>query len=666
MLFRRSVLAAFCFLPWPTELSAQTNPPVEAFGQLPFMSEPQLAPDGKHFAAIQSVDGRPTAFIYQVGAPAGSKPGVLGAKDWIVVGIDWVKNDRLVVLLKKSVTAVTDNRLRTWYRAVAVDPAAENLVVLMKDQWSVRFNSENAYIRDIDLDDPDNIFIGLYAENSLDDSDNPELLPSTPLQLDMFRVNVRTGDSRMAFEGLADTHAWYMDGHGHPVARIDRTIRPLVDHLKLFDSGSWKESGAYDASGDNGAALAGLAGDDKALIRFARDTAGMQILERHELSTPATGIVLFSNPTYDVTDAIEDDWTPHIIGASYADDRMEYVYFDGTREALQRGLEKAFPNLSVHAVSSDLAQDRLIVMVDGPQQPPAFYYLDRPTHQATLIASTYPGLTAANLGEMRAYAYKANDGLSIPAYLTLPPGRAAKNLPAVVLPHGGPDYRDMLRFDWIAQFFANRGYAVLQPNYRGSAGYGHGFTDAGLHQWGLKMQDDITDGVRKLVADGIADPKRICIVGGSYGGYAALAGAAFTPDLYACAVSFAGVSDLPRMLQSERVDYGKDSTTVSFWASRIGSDSDDSDLLRATSPARHADRVKCPVLLMHGEGDTTVRIVQSELMYDALKNAGKDVTFIRIPADDHYFSVADTRIRFLTETEKFLAAHIGTAQSSPK
>jgi len=173
------------------------------------------------------------------------------------------------------------------------------------------------------------------------------------------------------------------------------------------------------------------------------------------------------------------------------------------------------------------------------------------------------------------------------------------------------------------------------------------------------MEDDLTDGVKKLAAGGIADPKRVCIVGASYGGYAALAGAALTPDVYACAVSFAGVSTLHTMIGEERVRYGKDSQAVSFWISRIGSPYDDSEQLRATSPARHADQVRCPVLLLHGEGDTTVPIEQSEIMNDALKSAGKQVEFIRFPGEDHYFNLADTRIRFLTETEQFLKKNIG-------
>jgi dipeptidyl aminopeptidase/acylaminoacyl peptidase len=173
------------------------------------------------------------------------------------------------------------------------------------------------------------------------------------------------------------------------------------------------------------------------------------------------------------------------------------------------------------------------------------------------------------------------------------------------------------------------------------------------------MEDDLADGVKKLVADGMVDPKRVCIVGASYGGYAALAGAALTPDVYACAVSFAGISDLPKVISEERVRNGKDSRVVSFWTSRIGSAYEDSEQLSATSPARHADKIKCPVLLMHGENDTTVQIEQSEIMADAMKSAGKPVEFIRFPGEDHYLNFADTRIRFLKETEAFLKKNIG-------
>ena len=260
---------------------------------------------------------------------------------------------------------------------------------------------------------------------------------------------------------------------------------------------------------------------------------------------------------------------------------------------------------------------------------------------------------------MKPYPYKARDGLDIPAYLTLPPNRAPKNLPTIIYPHGGPATRDQLTFDWIAAFLASRGYAVLQPNFRGSSGYGEKFEIDGYGQWGLKMQDDVTDGVKKLIADGISDPKRICIMGASYGGYAALEGAASTPDLYACAVSFAGVSDLRKFLETRANDFGWSSWMISTWYRYIGDRSDDKAKLDEASPALHADRVKCPILLMHGAKDITVRIDQSEAMRDALLSKGKSVRFVPFDTDNHYMELADTRIRFLREVEAFLAKNIG-------
>ena len=367
-------------------------------------------------------------------------------------------------------------------------------------------------------------------------------------------------------------------------------------------------------------------------------------------------------PGYDVESATVDPWTERVIGGRYSDDKSEVHYFDQKLQALQEGLEKAFPGLSVHQGSSNLDRDKLIVAVDGPHTPLTYYYLNRTTHQATEVASAWPALKSTDLGDEIAYPYKARDGLDIHAYLTLPPGKAPKNLPVVIMPHGGPNCcRDEIGFDWWAQFLTNRGYAVLQPNFRGSSGYGLKFEQAGFHEWGLKMQDDITDGVKKLIADGIADPKRICIVGASYGGYAAEAGATFSPDLYACAVSWAGVSDLSELiLTGMRGPTDFDSKAYSALTEQIGSNANDYERLIATSPDHHADQVKCPILLMHGEADTTVRIDQSEMENKALLKAGKTVEFIRFTGgEDHYMNVADTRIRMLKETERFLAKYIG-------
>ena len=631
------------------------------------LSAPRISPDGQHVAVLQAVNGIPAAVIYQVNAPAGTAPAIIRSTKWEVDGLRWAKNDRLILYVKQNVTAFNDDRMRRWTRAASVKPDGSELTMLLHDQLTLNNNPSAAHIVDVDPDDPNLIFMTLFVPNIIsDEATHAKLgIDDDYFRMDLLKVDLSTGKSESAQGGTPETREWLMDGHGKVVGRIEYSPHKHMEHLKLSLSGKWQDGGDFDATGDEGAGVAGLTEDGKAMVRLVKSADATDRLVRTGLDSEAQTTVLFANEQYDVDDVLQDDWTGRVIGVEYQDDQPRYVYFDQARAALQNGLEHAFPNLIVHSVSMDLTRDKVIAGVEAPRTPPKYYFVDRTTHQATVIGEAYPGLKSEDLGEMKPYAYTARDGLSIHAYLTLPPGvTTTRNLPVVVMPHGGPDSRDSIGFDWWAQFLANRGYVVFQPNFRGSSGYGRKFTEAGLHQWGLKMQDDISDGVAKLIAGGIADPKRICIVGGSYGGYAALAGAAFTPDLYACAASIAGISDLPKVLSAERVDYGKDSRAVSFWYSRIGSSYDDGSQLRATSPALHADRVKCPILLMHGEGDTTVRIEQSEEMASALRSAGKDVRFVRFPGDDHYLNLADTRIKMLTELENFLAAHIGTASGT--
>ena len=223
----------------------------------------------------------------------------------------------------------------------------------------------------------------------------------------------------------------------------------------------------------------------------------------------------------------------------------------------------------------------------GTTRPPTYYVVDFQTHKAEMVGEEYPALASARLGELRVISYKARDGQEISAYLTLPPGIPPEHLPLVVLPHGGPEARDLPRFDWWARFLATRGYAVLQPQFRGSTGFGEAFRKAGYHQWGGLMQDDVSDGVMEMVSKRIADPQRVCIVGASYGGYAALAGAAFTPTLYKCAVSVNGVSDLPEM--AAYIEHRHGSGALGYWREHIGAPFDPSLLQR--SPLHVAERI---------------------------------------------------------------------------
>jgi len=625
--------------------SAWAQPPVEAFGSLPQMSEPALSPDGQYLAAIQGVNGRPALAIYKVGAAEGSAPIVIAPNEWIVLRLKWAKNDRLVYYPGLPHTFVIfDTRVSvTFTRAVAVSPDGRDSTILLGEKPGRPMNLALGEILDVALHDPDHIYLPAGFGNAAGRS------------YGVFRVNVRDGESER-IAGNAYTYQWVMDGAGNLVARVDEAPHGGGDIIRVPDGDAWRDLKTFPEDYSWGPGIVGLTQDGTALVRNAGTrTDG---LLRLDLKTGAE-TQLYADPAFDVMHAIEDEWTGRVVGAVVPREHMEYIYFDANRQRLQRALARTFPNLSVAVVSLSRSLDRAVVMVEGPRKPPTYFLVDRTGGTATEILSSYPGLTEADLGEMRSYPYTARDGLTIPAFLTLPPNRPAKSLPLVVLPHGGPAARDVIGFDWIAQFLANRGYAVLQPNFRGSHGYGHAFTQAGYREWGGKMQDDVSDGVKKAIADGIADPDRICIVGASYGGYAALAGATLTPDLYACAASISGVSDLLDYLKRFGDRYGYGSATMQRLALRIGNYKKDRARLEATSPARLAANVRVPILLMHGESDSTVPISQSRNMEHALLDAGKDVRFVPLPGDDHYMRLAATRITVLRELEAFLAANIG-------
>jgi dipeptidyl aminopeptidase/acylaminoacyl peptidase len=331
-------------------------------------------------------------------------------------------------------------------------------------------------------------------------------------------------------------------------------------------------------------------------------------------------------------------------------------WLDPQRGSQQRSLSSAFPGRRVVVADRSADGQRIVAIVDSPSQPDVYQLVDFATSRADIVGEAYPELAKVAFGEVRFYSYLARDGADIPTYLTLPPGSDGRNLPLIVLPHGGPESRDYDHFDWLAQFLATRGYAVLQPQFRGSTGFGEAHRRAGYRQWGGRMQDDLTDGVRHLVANGTADPTRVCIVGGSYGGYAALAGAAFTPELYACAASINGISDLPDFVMAKKRQSGEDSDSVAYWADHIGPAMDPN--VAAKSPARSAGTVRANVLLMHGIDDSVVPLSQSEKMANALTSAGKPVTFVKMAREDHWLSRSDTRVQVLKELETFLARHL--------
>lgn len=645
-------------------LEAPKRPPVSAFAVLP-NNAPSISPDGKYFAYVTDSNGRPAVAITEINS--GKPPAVIASSELVISGILWAKPDVLLIYsrINKDV-GVWDDKGRTFTLVNAT-------AVHMGDYKQVTLTGY-ADVVDIDLDDPDSIFAawdrdGRTAVIKMNvrtgASGTVAAMGASPASTGAGGDSWRFGTGAVVKRGpMNGTSSWYMDGHGHVVARLDfqyelpREEPHGIMQLKLREGGTWRTVSTYPFTVDTGDGLLGLAAGATEMIRFGQDANGISTIRRVSLADGKETEIL-KDPVYDTGEVYFNAWTGAVEGVSIIRERPEQIFFDPKIDGLRKGLAAALPGLNVSISSADVTWNRVIVKAEGPKSPASFYLLDRSTHQMSAIAASYPALDETMLGTVKSFTYKARDGLEIHGFLTLPPGKEAKNLPMVVLPHGGPAARDYEQFDWWAQFLANRGYAVLQPNFRGSLGYGLKFLQAGRKQWGLKMQDDVTDAVKKMIADGVADPKRICIVGGSYGGYAALAGAAFTPDLYACAASYAGVSDLPNIIGYDKNQNNGHLGDNDFNAAYIGDPFKDIDQLKATSPALHADKIDIPVLLLHSELDNTVPIAQSEEMAQALSQAGKTARFVRIKGDDHHLSVALTREVVLQELENFLKANIG-------
>ncbi len=363
---------------------------------------------------------------------------------------------------------------------------------------------------------------------------------------------------------------------------------------------------------------------------------------------------VFRHPSVDVLSIRLDPTTHELLKVLFIDDDVGAEQFaERPVQAVMRELDKQMGDVDMRLVAVSDDGHHAVVRVVGEQGPGKFVLVNGETSQAVAFPPQYPGLDNVEFGRTISTEYVARDGLTIPAYVTLPPGLEslddAEGLAFVIHPHGGPTARDFQRFDFHVQFLASRGYGVLQMNFRGSSGYGREFEDAGDREWGQAMQDDIADGVAWLIDNGYATADRIAIVGGSYGGYAALMGAVKTPDLYQCAVSFAGVADLPDLLHR-----AKNFTGGTYGTRHIGNLWRDRKMLANNSPARRAEEIEVPVLLVHGTLDTRVDISQSKNMARQLRRHGKTYQYVEQEGGDHHLSLYKHRLEYLQATEVFL------------
>jgi dipeptidyl aminopeptidase/acylaminoacyl peptidase len=637
-----NALSAIAALLLSVTAHAEGLVPVEAYGKLPAIEAPRLSPDGNMIAYLSSISGRRCLAIHHFDS-SGSNHGICPG-NYEVRSFSWKNADRLILDVYAQ-SRPSGSELRTESRLLAIDPSGRHAVPLIESRAERAVDFGQDRIIDLLPDDPGHVLIAAYRS----DADSP----------DVVKVDIDTGHRRTVVAGQNHITNWKTDASGQ--VRLGTALQDGV--LSVFyrdDAASpFRIIRAIEAANASKFSPLAVASEPGILYVASTEPTGRRAIYRYDVKTDRLMEPYASNPDVDIDSLVIDRGVP--LGYGYTVDEPNLIYTDADFRADAQQVAAALPQFRTTVVDAAAGGHRLLILAAGGNRPGSYFVLTRAEGNATLtpVGSIHPDIPDGALAPVTPITYRARDGLTIHGYVTLPPGRSVSDkrpIPFIVLPHGGPSARDTLGFDYLAQMIASRGYGVFQPNYRGSRGYGGAFERAGFQQWGLKMQDDVTDGTRWLIDQKLADPGRICIVGWSYGGYAALMGAIKAPELYRCAVSMAGVTDLRR-----RLDRANQSRFADLNLPRFDSDP---AVIEANSPVLHAEQIRVPVLLVHGRRDFTVSVSDSEDMEAALKKAGKPVESLYFDDDDHYLFREEDRIAFLKALDSFLARNLGVGFAS--
>ena len=479
------------------------------------------------------------------------------------------------------------------------------------------------------------------------------------LSYSLLAVNVDgKGRLKTIDQGTPHTRDFFLDDKGKLLARENLNDLTNVHSIEVLEGKKWKTIYSYESKLKTHD-FVGMNEDFSALV-FSRDDDNvgqyLQLSLRNGEVEPLQDLQVSKD-----TRGLIDNEFGVVLGLRFGGLLPDYFMADPILQDRIQAIVSKYEGHSVHLVDWTPDWKHIVVRVEGTQSVGDYFLFSTGEAPAFIVSSRFD-IEADDINPIATTRFKARDGLMIPTILTLPKSKMddLKRLPTVILPHGGPASHDQVGFDYMAQALASRGYLVIQPQFRGSTGFGTAHKQAGNGEWGKGMQDDLSDAVNTFVDNEYVDPERVCIVGASYGGYASLAAAAFTPDKYDCAVSIAGVSHLPKMLAADKELYGRASWVLDYWNKSILAGDFDKDALKQISPYFSAQKIKIPVLLLHGENDTVVEYEQSRLMSKAIKKANGDVRLVKLKDDDHYLQNSKTRIQAVKETVEFVEKHIGS------
>ncbi|MFN2510072.1 MAG: alpha/beta fold hydrolase [Pyrinomonadaceae bacterium] len=655
ILCRSSLIFKFTFLillagavlsmltaPLVTFAQSNTQPALidrELFFGDPEISGAQISPDGKFIAFIKPLKGTRNVWVKRTEEPFEAAKPITADKSRPVTQYFWSRDGKYILFAQDK--AGDEN-----YNVYAVNPtdspatgeevpAARNLT----DAKGIR-----AAIYAVPRSEPDAMYIGL---NDRDKAWH-----------DLYKVKISTGEKTLVRQNTERITSWIFDLKDQLKVATRAAENGDTEVLRVDDKGFTKvySCNVFETCGP---------------IRYHKDGQRVYFQTNKGAGTDLTQLVLF-NPATGKEEIVESDplnrvdfsgasfseVSDELIATTYNDDRLRIYWKDKSFEADYKLLRKKLPGKELSFSDSTRDERLWLITAFSDAEPGERYLFDRQTKKLTLQYRVREKLPRTSLASMKPVRYKSSDGLEIPAYLTLPKGVEPKNLPAIVVPHGGPWGRDSWGYNGLAQFLANRGYAVLSPNFRASTGFGKKFLDAGNKEWGQKMQDDVTWGAKYLIAQGIADPKRVGIMGGSYGGYATLAGLAFTPDVYAAGVSIVGPSNLITLLESIPPYWEQ---IRKLFHERMGDPNtpEGKAQLVRQSPLTSADKIRTPLLVVQGANDPRVTKRESDQIVIALRDRGFPVEYIVAPDEGHGFARPVNNMAMFATAEKFLAKHLG-------
>src|ERR1035438_1123397 len=639
------VCVLMCLFPLVTAAGAQDKkaagvPPLidrELIFGNPEIAGAELSPNGQYLAFLKPWKDTRNVYVKAVGEPFSAARLLTTESKRPVAGFFWTWDS-------KSILYVKDHDGDENYNVYAVDPAAQPAAGAdappSRDLTGLK--GTRVILYELPKSDPDIAYIGL---NDRDKAWH-----------DLYKLKISTGEKTLLRKNTDRIVGWDFDLKGQ-LRLAERNADNGDTEILRVDADKFTKiysCSVFETCGP----LRFLPDGSRVYIETNKDIDLIQLA----LMDPATGKTetVESDPLgkVDFGGALFSEATDELVETWYINDRAKTYYKDKAFGADVHWLEHKFPSDEITVGSRTQDERYWLFTAHSDTEPGQTFLFDRKTRVVTPQYTIREKLSRQDLAEMKSVTYKSSDGLEIPAYLTLPKGVPAKNLPTLVIPHGGPWGRDNWGYNSLAQFFANRGYAVLMPNFRGSTGYGRKFLDAGNLEWGRKMQDDVTWGVKDLIAEGIADPKRVGILGGSYGGYATLAGVAFTPDLYAAGVGIVGPLNLVTLM--ERVPPYWEAARKMF-AVRMGdvSTSDGKALLKERSPLNSVDKIKTPLLVAQGANDPRVNRREAEQIVIALRDRGFPVEYILAPDEGHGFARPVNNLALFMASEKFFAQHLG-------